>query len=308
MSDHVQLPGTGENISADLLPDGSKVQRIKLITGADGVDGGNVAQGNPLYVNQSGVSASGALAALNASLVLLLDGASGFAVDLRGTFVGTITFQGTIDGTNWFPILALPVSSGVNTAAVSTATAPGAWVGPATGLHRVRAILTAYTSGTVTVTLRAMLASGVVFSMPSGAAAQSFIAGAGTALMGDAGTQYRANATGAASVLPVMSPSTAPAPLAVKAAAGRLLGLVLQNSSAGVRSVKFWNALVAGVTVGTNAALFEIDIPAGGAFTFNFEGGIGFATGITYAVTGAKGLLDNTTVGANDVTGVIVFA
>ena len=131
---------------------------------------------------------------------------------------------------------------------------------------------------------------------------------AGTAAIGDVGQQYRANATGAASVLAVMSPSTPPAPLAVKASAGRLLGLVLQNSSAGVRSVKFWNALVAGVIIGTNAALFEIDIPAGGVFTFNFVGGIGFATGITYAVTGAKGLLDNTAVGANEVTGVLVFA
>lgn len=131
---------------------------------------------------------------------------------------------------------------------------------------------------------------------------------AGAGAIGDVGLLYRANATGGGSVLAVMSPSTPPAPLAVKAAAGRLLGLVLQNSSAGVRSVKFWNALVAGVTIGTNAALFEIDIPAGQVFTFNFEGGIGFATGITYAVTGAKGLLDNTAVGANEVTGVLVFA
>lgn len=126
--------------------------------------------------------------------------------------------------------------------------------------------------------------------------------------MGDVGQQYRANATGAASVLPVMSVGTAPVATTVKAAAGRLLGLVLHNSAAAVRSVKFWNALVANVNIGTTPALFEIDIPAGEALTFKFEGGIGFATAITYTVTAAKGLLDTTAVGANEVTGVLVFA
>ena len=296
MSDHVTLPGTGQIISADLMPDGSKAQQVKIILGADGVNGGLVTPANPLPVNQAGVSASGSLAALNASLALSLNGATGFAVDLRGTFVGTVTFQGTIDGTNWFTVLMLPISSGVAATAVSAATAVGAWAGSATGMQQVRAIFTAYTSGTVTVTLRAMQAAGVVLSLPSGSTAAPV------------SIQYAASATGAASVLAVMSPSTAPAPLTVKASAGRLLGLVLQNSSAGVRSVKFWNALIASVTIGTNAALFEIDIPAGEAFTFDFAGGIGFATAITYAVTGAKGLLDTTAVGANDVTGVIVFA
>jgi len=131
---------------------------------------------------------------------------------------------------------------------------------------------------------------------------------AGTALAGDVAHQYRATATGAATPFSLLSTAT-PAAVAVKASAGRLLGFVLQNSSAAVRSVKFWNVLQAGVTLGTTAALFEIDIPAGGLAVVSYEGGIAFGTAITVAVTGAKGLSDNTgALGANDVSGVIVFA
>jgi hypothetical protein len=85
---------------------------------------------------------------------------------------------------------------------------------------------------------------------------------------------------------------------------------MLQNSAASLRSVKFWNLAVAGITPGTTAALFEIDLPAGGAVFMGFEGGIGFATAISYAVTGAKGLSYNTATGlaANDVSGTLIYA
>lgn len=132
-----------------------------------------VSSSNPFPVNQSGVSATGTLGVLNATVALSLTGSTGFAVDLRGTFVATVTFQGTIDGTNWFTIAVIPAGSGANIASVTTATAAGAWVGNANGMQQVRAIATAYTSGTVTVTLRAMQATGVTFNMPSGVTTQS---------------------------------------------------------------------------------------------------------------------------------------
>lgn len=128
-------------------------------------------------VNQVGVSASGSLAALNAVVELTLNGATGFAIDLRGTFVATVTFQGTIDGTNWFTIFVLPAASAVNIAAVSSATGTGQWWGQAGGLLAVRATATAFTSGSATVVLRAMQAAGVVFNMPSGATTQSVTVG-----------------------------------------------------------------------------------------------------------------------------------
>lgn len=130
---------------------------------------------------------------------------------------------------------------------------------------------------------------------------------AGANAIGDTGTQYRANATGAASIASILSPAT-PAGASIKASAGRLIGWQLQNSSAAVRSVKFYNAT--SVTMGATAALFEVDIPAGGRSEINLPGGIGFSTGIMWAVTSGKGLTDNTTTGlaANDVSGCAFYA
>jgi hypothetical protein len=130
---------------------------------------------------------------------------------------------------------------------------------------------------------------------------------AGTSAIGDVGIQYRANASGAASFVSVMSPAT-PAVGTIKATAGRLLGCVLQNSAAAIRSVKLFNATAP--TLGTTAALFEIDLPANGSVQFDFEGGLAFATAMTFSVTSAKGLTDNTSTGLalNDVSGFFAFA
>lgn len=49
MTDFVSItPGSGANIVTDTLPDGRRAQAVKLMTGADGVDGGVVTPANPL--------------------------------------------------------------------------------------------------------------------------------------------------------------------------------------------------------------------------------------------------------------------
>lgn len=130
---------------------------------------------------------------------------------------------------------------------------------------------------------------------------------AGTNLIGSVGVQYPANATGAASFVSVISPAT-PAAATIKATAGRVVGWQLQNSAAALRSVKVFG--VASPTLGTTAALFEIDIPAGGTVFMNFPGGLAFGTAATYSVTSAKGLTDNTATGLvlGDVSGAFYFA
>lgn len=130
---------------------------------------------------------------------------------------------------------------------------------------------------------------------------------AGANAIGDVGIQYRGNATGAASSVSVMSAAT-PTAVTVKATAGRLLGWQLQNSSAGLRSVKVFNA--AAPTLGTTAAVFEIDIPTGASISLQLPGGISFGTACTFSVTSAKGLTDNTATGlaATDVSGSFFFA
>lgn len=129
----------------------------------------------------------------------------------------------------------------------------------------------------------------------------------GTALIGDVGVQYRPSATGASSQFSVMS-TAIPVATTVKATNGRLVGLILNNSSAAIRSVKFFNQPVGGITLGTTPAVWEIDIPAGQTLYIEQEGGIAFTSAISYAITGAKGLLDNTAITLNDVSGVILYA
>jgi hypothetical protein len=96
----------------------------------------------------------GNLGALNAEIVADADGCSTVSIDLRGTFNLTVQVQGTIDGTNWQLIPVRPASGGIFVAAVA-GTAPGIWLGSCAGYRRVRAIVTAYTSGTAIAVLMA---------------------------------------------------------------------------------------------------------------------------------------------------------
>lgn len=249
-----------------------------------------------------------AFSQLNQAQVLPVGGYGSVGIDIRGTFVGTFTFQASIDGENWTALPMVPLGSGANVATVTTTTTSGTWVGNVAGISQVRVLFSAYTSGTAVVTIRAEDDPAFVYTVPSGATTLTVGAlPAGTNAIGDVGIQYRANATGAASVVSVLSPAT-PAGATIKGSAGRLLGWGLNNSSASVRSVKIFNAT--SVTMGTTSATFEIDIQPGASVWFNLEGGIGFATGIMWAVTAAKGLTDNTATGlaANDVSGAFFFA
>ena len=126
-------------------------------------------------------------------------------------------------------------------------------------------------------------------------------------LTGDFGILYRSTSVGAGSIASLMSPATATVQT-IKATAGRLIGIVIHNSAASLRSLKFYNAV--SVNLGTTAAIFEIDIQAGSSLTFSFDGGIGFSTAISWAVTSGKGLSDTTSTGLalNDVSGLLVFA
>lgn len=166
-------------------------------------------------VNNAGVSATGSLAALNAAVALSLNGATGFAVDIRGTFSATITFQASIDGTNWFNVAVLPAGSAANIATVTTATAVGAWFGNANGCVQVRAIATAYTSGSATIVIRAMLATGMVYNLPSAQTAQAMSLSAlpalvaGAANIGYVGLQIPLLVTDVASAALTISTTTA---------------------------------------------------------------------------------------------------
>ncbi len=92
------------------------------------------------------IFATGSLAAANAEIQIESDGCSSFAIDLRGTFAGTIQVHGTIDGNNWQLISIVPVNLASVTQATG-ATAVGTYVGACAPFRKIRAIMTTFTSG-----------------------------------------------------------------------------------------------------------------------------------------------------------------
>ena len=100
------------------------------------------------------ITGSRALGALNAEIVINADGASTVALDLRGTFSMTVEVAGSVDGTNWTLLAVRSMTGGSYVAAVA-GTAAGAWVAACAGFAKIRARVTAYTSGAATATLLA---------------------------------------------------------------------------------------------------------------------------------------------------------
>lgn len=212
----------------------------------------------------------------------------------------TISFQQAWDAAfTTAAALAVNNVNGGQFGVTTTATNTGNWIFN-TGAPYVRAIVTTYGSGTVTAYLRLKRTPAFVYNVPSPASAASNA-------LGSVFINYNGSSSGAASVASILSPAT-PAGAAIKSSAGRVVCYSLSNSASTLRSVKLFNT--ASVTMGTTAAAWEIDIPAGQTVTLNVPGGIGFSTAIYWAVTAGKGLTDNTTTGvlANDVSGSICYA
>lgn len=103
------------------------------------------------------IFATNTLAAANAEIQIDSDGCSSFALDLRGTFVGTVQVQGTIDGSNWQLISVVPVNLASVTQATG-ATAAGTYIGSCAPFRKIRAIMTAFTSGAAITYLNASVA------------------------------------------------------------------------------------------------------------------------------------------------------
>lgn len=71
------------------------------------------------------------------------------AIQLSGTFTATVTFEGTVDGSNWIAMLFENITTG---ASATTASATGIYRATVLGLLQVRARVSAYTNGNVTAT------------------------------------------------------------------------------------------------------------------------------------------------------------
>jgi hypothetical protein len=97
---------------------------------------------------------SGTIGALNAEVIIPVDGCASVSLDIRGTFSMTLEVAGTVDGTNYTLIPVRPVNlASVAYVAAVTGTAAGTWVGKCAPFRSVRVRCTAYTSGSASTTL-----------------------------------------------------------------------------------------------------------------------------------------------------------
>jgi hypothetical protein len=67
-----------------------------------------------------------------------------FTIDISGTFTGTLTFEGTVNGVDWRTIT---VTSPANLSLATTATAGGSWTVSNVGLQAVRLRAGTFTGG-----------------------------------------------------------------------------------------------------------------------------------------------------------------
>jgi hypothetical protein len=86
-----------------------------------------------------------------------VEGLASLAIDLSGTFVGTVAFEYSINGEDWYALTANIVGSSTT---ATGATAGGKWTANVAGFSHVRVRSSAYTSGTIKVSMRAVLAGG----------------------------------------------------------------------------------------------------------------------------------------------------
>lgn len=108
------------------------------------------------------------LGSLNAETALDLNGHTECQIDLRtGAITATLVFEGTIDGTNYWPLVAYDpqIQQFISQIVSAGALTKNVYIS-VSGFKRVRIRVSAYTSGAVTVAARATFADFMVLGAP----------------------------------------------------------------------------------------------------------------------------------------------
>lgn len=94
-----------------------------------------------------------AAAALGDGLPMDVTGLSQVGIQVTGITSATITWEGTIDGATWAAIQGVPLATGT---AATTATANGLYRLAVAGLAQIRARISTFGTGAITVTALAI--------------------------------------------------------------------------------------------------------------------------------------------------------
>lgn len=191
-------------------------------------------------------------------------------VQLTGTWVGTVSFETTIDETNWFSTLGFrPDNSGAS--AIIAATGNIVLAFPGIG-KRLRARVSVYTSGTVNSSVYltdvpvAVLPNQQNVTLSSGSNVVGSVRVTGASTSG--ATNFRINAASGV----------------IRNAAASLYDISLFNTNAAARYLQLYNKASAGIP-GTDTPVRTIGLGPGQSISLATTVGIAFSTGIGYAIT-----------------------
>lgn len=238
--------------------------------------------------NQNGDTFTGTLGALADYLSFpSFGGIQAIGIQVSGAFVGTVVFDGSMDGgLTWPAVLNGYTSIGGTVGALSAA---GYCVIPTGGFNAVRARCSAYTSGTINI--NATVNGGLV---PTSSAVS--ITGTATTAL----TFTSSNNT-ILQVASVIAPAT-PAGVLIKATFGRVFAIDVGNAGTTDVWLKLANITTAAVP-GTTVMTTNIYCPKGQRTVYTAADlGDYYSSGITYYVSGGIGLTDATAITANMVS------
>lgn len=147
-------------LNGGVIATGEKAQRVKVGFGSDSflrdVDASN---GLPVTFND--ITTTGTLSSGGQTVALTLNNDGSAAIQLTGTWVGVVTFEGTLDGTTWNSVNAVAASTSTPQ---PTTTVNGLYRLTPGGLAQIRANMSSYTSGSVSVNIRASASSGGIYA------------------------------------------------------------------------------------------------------------------------------------------------
>lgn len=132
---------------------------------------------------------------------LNVNGLATMAISVRGTYVGTLNFEGTINGHDYFNLDATPLP---NSTVVALTTGVGQWLAIVSGLLAARVRCSAYTSGSPEVVLRAVEnggATGAVGAAGGGGTSDASAANQTTQITAEQAIQATLGATTGAAVI-----------------------------------------------------------------------------------------------------------
>lgn len=252
------------------------------------------------------------IASANSAVEIAVDGRTTLGIQVTGAGTGALSVQATIKGDVWVTLSALSLMNSATGALISVipSATPGLYQLDVSGFSKVRVTALAAVTSNYTVDLRLSAGTSMLAldtPLPAGSAsignlgtvATVTTVGAVTGITNGVAVAPSVSVGGYTIPYTLISLATTNATL-VRAGAGNVGFISLQNTSAAIKYVKLFNKATAPVP-GTDTPVQNLAIPIGGIVVLPITAGLRFSLGIGLAITGAAALLDATAVAAGDV-------